>query len=363
MRLGLPGAQSERVQSLQDLHLESDTVAALLEGDNENADNRASESTKYPKPSAAVRLAAAKSGNARKPRNTAMLAQRVLEQNETISELKAVVSTKDASLAELRRKLEGLEEAVSMSTQPQKFVADILRQKSETIDALERQLNRARAESSDAARALQEAREENVACQKDMHELLAQRKGFEERFKAAIAEARLEIEHFRGIAQAEIVRREKAEKQQHRRQQLVQNEKQRNPGSEDPRSSEQLELLRSIKQQVQQQQQQQQQQQTRGRKGEAGTPDEDGENEAPAKNRGLATLPLARAKEANMQQHPVRPFPPQQVQAVPDEAAPGGGAASTDGSSVLRMSFVRQRVAKDGHALPAWYRRMRVQKT
>ena len=43
-----------------------------------------------------------------------MLAQRVLEQNETISELKAVVSTKDASLAELRRKLEGLEEAVSM---------------------------------------------------------------------------------------------------------------------------------------------------------------------------------------------------------------------------------------------------------
>ena len=77
----------------------------------------------------------------------------------------------------------------TQSTQPQKFVADILRQKSETIDALERQLNRARAESSDAARALQEAREENVACQKDMHELLAQRKGFEERFKAAIAEA------------------------------------------------------------------------------------------------------------------------------------------------------------------------------
>ena len=59
------GAQQQRVQSLEDLQLESDTVASI-------SNDSGKETAGYPQPSASVRLAAAKSGNARKVRNASI---------------------------------------------------------------------------------------------------------------------------------------------------------------------------------------------------------------------------------------------------------------------------------------------------
>ena len=48
------------------------------------------------------------------PRNAAVLAQRVLEQNEQIAKLQAALAAKEAQRTQLQRKLSSLEEAVSM---------------------------------------------------------------------------------------------------------------------------------------------------------------------------------------------------------------------------------------------------------
>ena len=76
------------------------------------------------------------------------------------------------------------------STKPQKFVAELLRQKGAALDELTQQLQRARAETEAHAQEVQEVRQENAECQRDLRGLLDQRQSFEARFKTAITEVR-----------------------------------------------------------------------------------------------------------------------------------------------------------------------------
>jgi len=242
---------------------------------------------------------------------------------------------------------------LAQATKPQKFVADLLRQKGDTIEALAKQLERARQESQESASQLAQATEELAACQSDMRTVLSQRKGFEQRFQVAIGEAKKEIDHYRSLAREEVVRRQQAEANASEAAARAKKQAENSPhhstaGNQQPSSNEQIELLRTIQRQVQQQQEVQQRLSEEHRRSDERRAAERnasyGENEPP-QNRNTARA----TKEAG------RPFN-RAVQAVPD-------VATTDGSSLSRVSFVRQRTAKDGHALPSWYRRMRVKKT
>ena len=156
------------------------------------------------------------------------------------------------------------------------------------------------------------------------------------------AQAQREIDHYKHLAEKEVLQRQRDVEAARKAAATAAAHNQKNVvnSTTSTGNDEQLKLLKAIKEEVTRQQTHQSRAQQQQHLASTST----GENAPPRHNNtGL---------HRGMEKTSVRLSPKRVVQVVPDVAA----------NTVTRVSFVRQRTAKDGQALPSWYRRMRVKK-